>query len=163
MSAATVIAIVSVAIAAGSFIVNYWMGQRAAVRARKPVLVFVDDPKRECWVLRNVGNGPALNVLVAQRQSGRWFNPVLAPPLATESAFPLTWLGRVNTTGLGATYSDFEDRRYTSTLGGEHSRTYGGNRLPDWTDDESRRYWELHPNKAITARWGERRSDFSAE
>jgi hypothetical protein len=74
MSAATVIAIVSVAIAGTSFFVNFWIGQRAAVRARKPVLVFVDDPERQCWVLQNVGNGPALNVLVAQRESGRWFN-----------------------------------------------------------------------------------------
>jgi hypothetical protein len=162
MTAATVIAIVSVAIAAVSFVVNYSMGQRAAVRARKPVLVFVDDPERRCWVLRNVGNGPALNVLVAQRQSGRWFNPVLAPPLSAESEFPLAWLGRINTTGLGATYSDFEDRRYTSTLGGERSRTYSGSRLPDWTDDETRRYWELRPDEAIAARWGERPSDFSA-
>ena len=140
MSAATVIAIVSVAIAGTSFVVNFLIGQRAAVRARKPVLVFVDDPEHQCWVLRNVGNGPALNVLVAQRQSGQWFNPVLAPPLSKDSAVPLAWLGRVNTTGLGATYSDFEDRRYTSTLGGEHSRAYEGSRLPEWPDGDVRRY-----------------------
>ena len=162
MSAATVIAIVSVAIAAVSFFVNYWVGQRAAVRARKPVLVFVDDPQRECWVLQNVGNGPALNVCVAQRQSGQWFNPVLVPPLAREASLPLTWLGRINTTGLGATYSDFEDRRYTSTLGDEHSRTYDGDQLPSWRDDEIRRYWQLHPNEGVATRWGERESSFKA-
>jgi hypothetical protein len=112
MSVATAIAIVSVVLAAVSFVVNYTIAHRAAIRARKPVLVFVDDPERECWVLHNVGNGPALNVLVAQREGGQWFNPVLAPPLANDGAFPLTWLGRVNTSGLGVTYSDFEDRRY---------------------------------------------------
>ncbi len=162
MSAATVIAIVSVVIAAASFVVNVWLGQRAAVRARKPVLVFVDDPAQECWVLHNVGNGPALNVLVAQRQGGAWFNPVVAPPLAREARFPLTWLGRVNDTGLGAAYSDFEDRRYTSTLGGERSRAYEGNRLPDWSDDEVRRYWQLQPDVAATVRWSERPSGFTA-
>ena len=164
MSTATVIAIVSVAIAGSSFVINLWMGQRAAVRARKPVLVFVDDPERQCWVLQNVGNGPALNVLVAQRQSGQWYNPVLVPPLAKDSVVPLTWLGRINTAGLGASYSDFEDRRYTSTLGGEHSRTYEGNRLPDWSDSENeiRRYWNVRPGEVVTSSWGARRSDFEA-
>jgi hypothetical protein len=86
VSTATLIAVVSVAIATLSFIVNFWVGQRAAARARKPVLVFVDDPERGCWVLQNVGNGPALNVLVAhQGKDGKWFNPVFAPPLAKEA------------------------------------------------------------------------------
>ena len=162
MTAATVIAVISVAIAAASFVANYLIAQRAGVRARKPVLVFVDDPERECWVLQNVGNGPALNVLVAQRQGGQWFNPVLAPPLGKDSAFPLTWLGRADVTGLGATYSDFEDRRYTSTLGGERSRTYEQNRLPAWPDEEIRRYWQVVPGEGAAFRWGERRSEFSA-
>jgi hypothetical protein len=124
--------------------------------------VFVDDPKRRCWVLQNVGNGPALNVLVAQREGGEWFDPVLAPPLAKDAAFGLEWLGRVNTTGLGASYSDFEDRRYTSTLGGDRSRTYERSQLPDWPNDEIRRYWDLLPDEGIAGRWGARPSDFSA-
>lgn len=162
MSPAIAISIVSVAIAALSFVTNFWVGRRAAVRARKPVLVFVDDPEEQCWVLHNVGNGPALNVLVAQRQDGRWFNPVFAPPLARDARFPLTWLGRINVTGLGAGYSDFEDYRYTSTLGGERSRTYDGNRLPNWADHEARRYWQLQPGVVAAVRWSERASDFKA-
>jgi hypothetical protein len=130
------------------------------VRARKPVLVFVDDPEQGCWVLRNVGNGPALNVLVALRHGGRWFNPVLVPPFGKDSSFPLRWLGRINTAGLGATYSDFEDRRYTSTLGGERSRAYAGDRLPRWKDAEIRRYWELD-EEFLASRWGEKESGFS--
>jgi hypothetical protein len=162
MSAATLIALASLAVAAASFAVNFWVAHRAAIRARKPVLVFVDDPERDSWVLQNVGNGPALNVLVAQLQGGNWFNPVLTPPLATGAAFPLQWLGRINTTGLGATYSDFEDRRYTSTLGGERSRTYEDGRLPEWPDEAIRRYWELGREEGIAGRWGERSSGFSA-
>jgi hypothetical protein len=159
MSAALFISAVSVAIALASFVVNLWLNQRASVRARKPVLVFVDDPKQGCWVLRNVGTGPALNVLVAQRQEGRWFNPVLVPPFATDSSFPLKWLGRINTSGLGATYADFENRRYTSTLGGERSRAYERDRLPGWEDDEIRRYWELG-DEFVAMRWGEKASGF---
>jgi hypothetical protein len=70
LAAVTLMTIVSVAIAAASFVVNLWIGQRTAVRPRKPVLAFVDDPEHKCWVLPNVGNGPALKVLVAQRGSG---------------------------------------------------------------------------------------------
>jgi hypothetical protein len=58
VTAATVIAAISIVIAAVSFVVNRWIGQRAAARARKAVLVFVDDPDRECWVLQNVGRAP---------------------------------------------------------------------------------------------------------
>jgi hypothetical protein len=162
MSAATVISIASVAIALASFIVNYGLTRRAAVRARKPVLVFVDDPAQGAWVLQNVGNGPALNVLVAQRQEGQWFNPVIVPPLSAESSYPLRWLGRINVTGLGVTCADFEDRRYTSTLGGERSRTYDGNRLPQWDDGEIRRHWELDSVQPPEIRWAARDSAFSA-
>lgn len=102
MGTALFISVVSVGIAFASFVVNFVLNQRAAVRARKPVLVFVDDPEEGCWVLRNVGNGPSLNVLIAQRAEGRWFNPVRVPPLGRDSSFPLRWLGRVSNTGLGA-------------------------------------------------------------
>ena len=161
MSAAIFISAVSVAIAFGSLIVNFVLNHRAAVRARKPVLVFIDDPEQGCWIVRNVGNGPALNVLVAQRKSGRWFNPVRVMPLARDTSFPLQWLGRTTDTGLGASYSDFEDRRYTSTLGDEISRTYDGDRLPHWPEKETKRYWELTAGVLHTP-WGERPSDFRA-
>jgi hypothetical protein len=162
MAVATVIAIVSLLFAAVSFVVNFSIAHRAAVRARKPVLVFVDDREHQCWVLQNVGNGPALNIVVAMREFNTWFNPVLAPPLAKDGAIPLTWLGRANT-GLGATYSDFEDRRYTATSGGEYSRTYEGDRLPKWDDEEVRAHWTLHPEQALTPPvWGKRASDFKA-
>jgi hypothetical protein len=153
------ISIVSVTIALASFVVNLWLNQRAAVRARKPVLIFVDDPKQGCWTLHNVGNGPALNVLVAQRNAGTWFNPVIVPPFGKDASFPLTWLGRINSDGLGVTYSDFEDRRYTSTLGGERSRTYEQDRLPRWEDAEIKRYWELGDDP-VSWRWAEKTSEF---
>jgi hypothetical protein len=63
------------------------------------------------WIIRNIGGGPAMNVIVAQKKPrGEWFNPVRQPPLAKDSEFLPVWLGHVNTTGLGATYSDYEDR-----------------------------------------------------
>jgi hypothetical protein len=165
MSAALFISTVSVAIALVSFGVNFWLNQRAAVRARKPVLVFVDEPEQACWVLQNVGNGPALNVLIAQRAQGQWFNPVRVPPCGKDSSFPLRWLGRINVTGLGASYSDFENRRYTSTLGNDSSCFYEGDRLPSWDNAEIKVYWQL-PDEFRTefaaALWGGQSSSFAA-
>jgi hypothetical protein len=165
MSAALFISVVSLTLALVSFAVNFVLNQRAAVRARKPVLVFVDDPEASGWVLRNVGNGPALNVVVAQRERELgWFNPVRVPPLGRDAAFRLHWLGRWNAGGLGSTYSDFEDRRYTSTLGGEISRTYEGDRLPDWRDEEVKKHWfpELDGDIRKLERWAVRESNFAA-
>ncbi len=161
MGAALVISLASVALAFASFIVNFALNRQAAVRARKPVLVFVDDPDQGCWVLRNVGNGPALNVLVALRASGHWFNPVRIPPLSKDALYALPWLGRINIAGLGSSYADFEGYRYTSTLGADVSRAYEGDRLPQWGDREVRRYWEVPPDPLQT-RWAERESNFQA-
>lgn len=160
MSAPLVISVASLALAFTSFATNFILNQRAAERARKPVLVFVDDPDEPCWVLRNVGNGPALNVLVAQRADGKWFSPVRIPPLSKDGVYALRWLGKMSMTGLGASYADFEGRRYTSTLGGEVSHAYEGDRLPDWDGrGDIKKYWELPP-VALTTRWAERKSDF---
>jgi hypothetical protein len=136
--------------------------ERAAVLARKPVLVFVDNPEGGAWILRNVGKGPALNVLVAQRDAreGAWMNPVIAPPLEAGQTFELAWLGRVNDTGLGVSYSDFEGHEYTSTLGGERMRAYEGELLPTWSDGEKQRYWTLSAGQAVGSRWAPKKSDF---
>jgi hypothetical protein len=165
VNAAIFISVASVAIAFASLVVNFVLNHRAAVRARKPVLVFVDESGT--WVLRNVGNGPALNVLVAQRDTKKktWFNPVLVPPFAKDTSLKLPWIDRASDPGLGASYDDFESRRYTSTLGGEIARTYDGDRLPRWKmtgtvwDVEVTRYWELS-DQPYRDRWHEKPSDF---
>jgi hypothetical protein len=161
VNVAIIISAISVGIALASLLVNFVLSRRSSIRARKPILVFVDDPDEECWALQNLGNGPALNVLVAQRAGGRWFNPVRLAPLAKDGSFSLRWLGRVDDTGLGASYADFEGRRYTSTLGGEISRAFKGDRLPRWDDSEIVRYWEL-PAQDERGRWGAKPSDFGA-
>ena len=162
MDASTLISGIAVVIAIMSFVVGTWRAQRAELRARKPVLVFVDDPSAGCWTIRNVGNGPALNIVTAQRKSGQWFNPVKIPPLGSEGSYQLPWLGRTNETGLGATYADFEGTSYTATLGDEVSRTFRGRRLPLWPDADVARYWDVedyHPSDPLRH---PRQSDFSA-
>ena len=162
MDPSTLIASVAVIVSVATFVVSLWAGLRAESRARKPVLVFIDQPADGNWVIRNIGNGPALNIVVAQRQDGFWFNPVKVPPLGRESSFSLVWLERTNDTGLGTTYVDFEGHAYTSTLGDEIARTYEGHRLPTWRDDEVERYWSLLERNVSHARWAARESDFRA-
>jgi hypothetical protein len=159
MSASDLISALALALALASFAVNLWIGHRAAVRGRKPVLVFVDEPGR-AWTLRNIGNGPAVNVIVAQRQDGHWFNPVRVRPMSKDEVVELGWLGRVNDTGLGATYFDAEGRPYTSTLGAEVLRTYEGQHLPQWSEQTIRKYWNVSKYEPTAAHWGSERSDF---
>ena len=91
---------------------SLWIGSRhqrsSDQSGRMPVLVFQYDG-RSGWLLRNVGNGPALNVVVACKhvegpEKGRWFRPVRLPPLSRDGELLLTWLGHGGDFGLGATY-----------------------------------------------------------
>lgn len=137
----TLVSIAAAIISLISFAVTFGHTRYAYVRSLRPILVFVYS--KQGWVLRNVGHGPALNVIVAQKRvRGEWFRPVRVPPLAKDGEMLLEWLDHVNDTGLGSSYEDAEGRTYSSTCGNDLSRTYVGRRLPEWDD----RVVELHWN-----------------
>jgi hypothetical protein len=144
----TLLSIVALMVSVLSWVFSYRAGQLAEKRSRMPVLVFEYDGSRG-WVLRNVGNGPALNVVVAQkRPHGEWFAPVRVPSLPRDGEFALTWLGHVNDTGLGATYSDFVGaeagqgrHEYTAMCGNDLSRVLVGRQLPRWGEGEINVHW----------------------
>ena len=124
-----------------TFALNYRQSRRSAVLTRKPVLAFEYDGASG-WILRNVGAGPALNVVVAQKWvSGEWFNPVRVPPLSKDGNFVLQWLDHVNSTGLGATYTDTEQMPYTSTCGNDLSQTFDGTLFGPWPEPKIGRHW----------------------
>jgi len=96
-----------------AFIAAVLFNRRTELRAVRPVLVFVY--KENGWHIVNVGNGPALDIIVAKRRSrGRWHGAVRIPPLGKERELPLHWLQDDNVHSLGATYSSFEGLTYTS-------------------------------------------------
>jgi hypothetical protein len=136
--------IIALLFAIVSFGLSFTLTRRSAVSGIKPVLVFIYDGEKG-WILTNIGNGPALNIVVAQKRvNGNWFNPVRVPPISKGSEFRLLWLGHVNDTGLGATYTDFQNRKYSSTCLNDLSRVYSGDKFPEWEEHEIGRHWN-HP------------------
>src|SRR4051812_9001936 len=114
MDIKTWISIIAIVVSAISFLISFWHTRKASVSGRMPVLVFVYDVD-DGWVIRNIGNGPALNILVARKPiSEEWFDPVRIPPLPKDGQFILSWVGHSNDDGLGATYQDFQNKFYSS-------------------------------------------------
>ncbi len=140
-----IISTLAILLATVSFVVSLWHSWRSEVISRRPVLSieYVGDSG---WHLRNIGNGPALNALVAQKRGGiagqgEWFNPVRVPPIGNGESFHMKWLGHVNTTGIGTIYEDFKGRTYSSTCGGDLVRLFVGNRIGNWKESKIGRHW----------------------
>ena len=78
--------------------------QQAARLARQPALVFDWDGSTKTWRLRNIGNGPALDVVIAQRIGSVWTNPLRMPemPVDGSEVVPRRWVEKTEDPGLGA-------------------------------------------------------------
>jgi hypothetical protein len=120
-----------------------FLGYRlTAVRNVKPAIV-VSYSTESGWHLKNVGNGPALNVLVAQRrEAGAWFCPVRVPPLAQGDTFHLSWMGHTNVRWIGATYTDIDGRAYSSECADDLTRISPGSAFPTWPEEQIGRVWQ---------------------
>ena len=144
ISASDLLAAVAILVSIGAIVITFWLARRQEAVGIRPVLIFVYDGSIG-WKLQNVGSGPALNVLVAQKKSEHWFNPVRVPPVAAGSEMVLKWLRHVNTTSLGVSYVDFKDRPYTSTCKNDLSTTKSGQSFPRWEERDIKRHWDDPP------------------
>jgi hypothetical protein len=130
--------------------VSFVLARGSDRRSRLPVLVVVYDPARG-WLLRNVGNGPALNVIVAQHNDQQgWFAPVRVPPIARDAELSLAYLGHWDEGRIGAIYEDFlgADRRgrgraFTVTCGRDINRVRPGRKLGKVHELTSTALWEV--------------------
>src|SRR5262245_54533050 len=150
---ATTVSIAAIVVSSVTFGLSYRASKAAERRSRIPVLVFVYNGF-EGWLLRNVGNGPALNIEVAQKvvrgkQAGSWVNPVRVPPLARDKEIVLSWLGHDNLHGLGAVYEDFlsadegtPGRVYTVSCGNDRNVIMPGRHLPAGSEAEIVASWQ---------------------
>lgn len=136
-----VIASVAVAVSVSSLIFSIWTWNRSRVTSLRPLLIFEYDGTKG-WLLRNLGNGPALDVIVAMRPiKGEWIKPVRVPPLSRDGLFLLEWLDHTNIHALGAIYVDLEHRRYTSTCANDLTNIVRGQHLKKWHESEIGRHW----------------------
>jgi hypothetical protein len=123
--------------------ISFFSFNLTAVRNIRPVLTLAYR-NDSGWYLRNIGNGPALNVIVAERPNeGEWVNPVRVPPLANGGEILLHWLGHTNIKWIGATYTDIDDRPYSSLTSEDLTSIRNDNAFPRWREQDIRKHWEI--------------------
>ena len=128
-----------------ALLISFFSYQLTSVRNVKPVLT-ITYRGSSGWYLKNVGNGPALNVIVAEKGEGDWFKPVRVQPLSNGEEHVLRWLGETNIEGLGATYFDIDGRQYTSLTEKDLTTIKSGNQLAKWREQDIEKEWELAPS-----------------
>src|SRR2546426_2071346 len=100
-----------------------------------PTLVFVYSPDSG-WAVKNVGSGPALNVVLAVEptRGAGWQSPTQLYPIPTAGQVWLPWVGH-NPKRLGVTYTDSQNRTYTSIVDNDLTVITRGSQLPNWPRD----------------------------
>lgn len=127
--------IVSVVALAASFVattIAVLQTRRIHRLAHTPVVVITYDGNARRWKAANVGNSPALNIVVAQQDeaTGEWYNPVAIPAISAGESTTLEWLGNKGNFSLGARYSDFLARNKRSSFFSYTSKDWCSVRRP---------------------------------
>lgn len=145
------LAVVALVLSAITFVLAQRFAAASDRRSRIPVLVFVYDADGY-WLLRNIGNGPALNITLATKASHddrKWQNPTRIPPLGRDGEFRLTWLGDSDVAVLAASYEDFlgadtarRPRGYTVQMSYDINEVVPRKQLPRWGINESVAHWQ---------------------
>ena len=106
-----------------------------------PTLVFVYR-NDQGWSLRNIGNGPAMNVVVSHQLHGgvEWLEPTRLYPLPKGEETSIPWVGH-NPDKLGVFYSDAHNRMYTSIADEDLTTISPGRELPVWSESEILPVW----------------------
>ena len=79
------------------------------------------------WVLHNIGNGPALDVVILQLVDARWTHPLRMPEMAAGGAHivPARW-AQPDPPALGARYHSVSGELYTTITRDDVSRVREG-------------------------------------
>jgi hypothetical protein len=107
-----------------------------------PTLVFVYDSDKG-WSINNVGNGPALNVVVTHQTHGenKWIEPTRLYPIPENDTVYIAWVGH-NPDKLMATYTDVHNRSYSSLTDEDLTTISDKDVSQPWKDTDIRRIWE---------------------
>jgi hypothetical protein len=100
------------------------VAKRAVTRSVRPVLVFVCEVRDKVWCIQNVGTGPALDILVAEkdRDEQPWARFKRVPPLSKDGKIQLRSAPRF----LAVTYHDAENHAYSTICSGYRNRLQKG-------------------------------------
>ena len=100
------------------------VAKRAVTRSIRPVLVFVCEVRDEVWRVQNVGTGPALDVVVAEkdRDEQPWARFMRVPPLPKDGEVRLRSAPRF----FAVTYHDAENNAYSTICTGYRNRLQNG-------------------------------------
>jgi hypothetical protein len=127
--------------------VSFLSYRLTAVRNVKPALI-ASYSGDSGWHRRNIGSGPALNVVVVQRrESGDWFDPVRVPPLAAGDQLHLFWMEHTNVRWIGAAYTDIDGRPYSSECADDLTRIRAGHAFPVWSEGQIGKMWQREAAK----------------
>jgi hypothetical protein len=105
-------------------VIAIFVAKRAVTRSIRPVLVFVCEVRDEVWCIQNVGAGPALDILVAEkdREEQPWARFMRVPPLPKDGKIRL----RAAPSFLAVTYHDAENNAYSTICSGYRNRLQKG-------------------------------------
>jgi hypothetical protein len=113
----------------GAIVVWLW-NRRNHINSVMPVLVFTRK-LADCWQVQNVGRGPALNLVVGDKnQSGELVMVIQMYPLASEASHELSWLRSGQS--LEAKYTDINARPYWSECKNDQTTIGNGEKFGDW-------------------------------
>ena len=105
-------------------VIAIFVAKRAVTRSVRPVLVFVCEVRDKVWCVENVGTGPALDVLVAEkdRDEQPWARFKRVPPLPKDGKIRL----RSAPSFLAVTYHDAENHAYSTICSGYRNQLQKG-------------------------------------
>jgi hypothetical protein len=137
-----VLSLLALAVSAGTFALGYLQNERSEELQRRPILVFQYDGGTG-WSVKNVGNGPAVNVVIVSSMHGAtWSGPIRTPPIASGGEIQLRWLEDPNLDKLGAVYSGVTGASYNTVCDDDLNVFDKQNALPNWPADDATPMWE---------------------
>lgn len=130
---------IAVVVSVIAITVSYFSARKARITGIRPVLVFCFNSG--CgWSVKNIGNGPALNIILALLDADeRWISPEGIPSLAVGGEFVFSGFGtQIKFIGWGCFYTDISARSYSTIQKGNETKIIAGSLFPTWNRNEIR-------------------------
>jgi hypothetical protein len=144
MTVSVAISAVALAISVIVFYDNRMRQVDAARLGRRPMLVFTwDASPHHAWVLSNIGLGPALDVVAAQRIHGEWRHALRLPELGVgdSTVVPRGWFELSAGPDLGVRYRSVTGERYSTRTGDDWSQSAEG-----WNEFPTELWQHIEPH-----------------